>query len=46
MEYLTKTLEETIKKTAKSRKPKAIIIVYLYGMPAKMDEILAIFKKY
>ena len=31
---------------AKGKKPKAIIVVHLYGMPAKMDEILAIAKKY
>lgn len=28
------------------RKPRAIIVVHLYGMPAKMDEILAISEKY
>ena len=39
-------LEEAIKdRISKRKKPKAIIIVHLYGMPAKMDEILAIFKK-
>ncbi|MGJ1266070.1 DegT/DnrJ/EryC1/StrS family aminotransferase [Sphingobacterium spiritivorum] len=27
---------------AKGKKPKAIIVVHLYGMPAKMDEILTI----
>lgn len=27
---------------AKGKKPKAIIIVHLYGMPAKMDEIIAV----
>ncbi|MEO6490272.1 MAG: aminotransferase class I/II-fold pyridoxal phosphate-dependent enzyme [Ferruginibacter sp.] len=27
-------------------KPKAIIVVHLYGMPAKMQEIMAIAKKY
>jgi dTDP-4-amino-4,6-dideoxygalactose transaminase len=41
-------LEEAIvdrkKKTGKT--PKAIIIVHLYGMPARMDEILAISRKY
>lgn len=42
-----KALEEAIiERTAKSQKPKAIIVVHLYGMPAKMDEIMAISKKY
>ncbi|TCI91746.1 aminotransferase class I/II-fold pyridoxal phosphate-dependent enzyme [Tenacibaculum sp. M341] len=31
---------------SKGSKPKAIIVVHLYGMPAKMDEILNISKKY
>ncbi|MEN5086550.1 aminotransferase class I/II-fold pyridoxal phosphate-dependent enzyme [Sphingobacterium faecium] len=31
---------------AKGKKPKAIIVVHLYGMPAKMDEILAIANEY
>jgi dTDP-4-amino-4,6-dideoxygalactose transaminase len=36
-------LEEAIKdRIAKGRKPKAIIPVHLYGMPAKIDEIVAI----
>lgn len=41
-------LEEAIKdRIAKTgRKPKAIIPVYLYGMPAKIDEIMAIAEKY
>ena len=40
-------LEEAIKdRTAKGKKPKAIIVVHLYGMPAKMDEILEISNKY
>ena len=40
-------LEEAIKEgISKNKKPKAIIVVHLYGMPAKMDEILAISKKY
>lgn len=40
-------LEEAIKKLiSESKKPKAIIPVHLYGMPAKMDEIMAIADKY
>jgi len=40
-------LETAIKeRIAKGKKPKAIIIVHLYGMPAKMDEISEIAKKY
>lgn len=40
-------LEEAIKdRIAKGKKPKAIIPVHLYGMPAKMTEILAIAAKY
>ena len=41
-------LEEAIKdRTAKTgKKPKAIIVVYLYGMPAKIREILAVAEKY
>ncbi|MFT7900742.1 aminotransferase class I/II-fold pyridoxal phosphate-dependent enzyme [Tenacibaculum ascidiaceicola] len=40
-------LEEAIKdKIKKGKKPKAIIVVHLYGMPAKMDEIVALSKKY
>lgn len=33
-------------KNIPAKKPKAIIPVHLYGMPAKMDEILAVAKKY
>lgn len=29
-----------------NKKPKAIIVVHLYGMPSKMDEIIKIGKKY
>tara|TARA_R110001583_G_scaffold81330_1_gene217171 strand:+ start:316 stop:1440 length:1125 start_codon:yes stop_codon:yes gene_type:complete len=40
-------LEAAIKDSiAKGKKPKAIIVVHLYGMPAKMDEISAITAKY
>lgn len=36
-------LREAVKdRTAKGKKPKAIVAVNLYGMPAKMDEILAV----
>lgn len=43
-----KALEEAIKdRIAKTgNKPKAIIPVHLYGMPAKMNEIMAIAKQY
>jgi len=42
-----KLLEEAIKdRIAKGKKPKAIIPVHLYGMPAKMQEIMAIAKRY
>jgi len=40
-------LEEAIMdRIQKNKKPKAIIVVHLYGMPAKMGEIAAIAKKY
>lgn len=42
-----KALEEAIvDRIAHGKKPKAIIVVHLYGMPAKMDEILAVSEKY
>ena len=40
-------LEEAIKaRIAKGKKPKAIILVHLYGIPAKIDEIKSIADKY
>ncbi|MEJ8605886.1 aminotransferase class I/II-fold pyridoxal phosphate-dependent enzyme [Riemerella anatipestifer] len=40
-------LEDAIKdRIAKGKKPKAIIVVHLYGMPAKMDELMAVASKY
>jgi len=40
-------LESAIKdRIAKSKKPKAIIAVHLYGMPAEMNEIMKIADKY
>ena len=40
-------LEEAIKgRIAKGKKPKVIIIVHLYGMPAKIDELLEVAKRY
>lgn len=41
---LREAIEDRIRKTGK--KPKAIMPVHLYGMPAKMDEIMAISKEY
>ncbi len=43
-ELLDKAIADRIAKTG--RKPKAIIVVYLYGMPARIDEILAVGRKY
>lgn len=35
-----------IDRVSKGKTPKAIILVHLYGMPSKMDEIMIISKKY
>ena len=42
--FLEEAIKDRIAKTGK--KPKAIIPVHLYGMPAKMDEIMQISQKY
>ena len=43
-ELLEVAIKDRIAQTGK--KPKAIVPVYLYGMPAKLDEIMAIANKY
>jgi dTDP-4-amino-4,6-dideoxygalactose transaminase len=42
--FLREAIDDRIAKTG--RKPKAIIPVHLYGMPARMDEILTIADEY
>lgn len=40
-------LENAIKdRISKGKKPKAVIMVHLYGMPAKIEEITAVCRKY
>ncbi len=43
-ELLDRAIADRIKVTG--RKPKAIMVVYLYGMPAKIHEIMAVAEKY
>lgn len=43
-DLLEEAIKDRIVKTGK--KPKAIVPVYLYGMPAKIDEIMTIANKY
>lgn len=43
-QLLEEAIKDRIEKTG--RKPKAIIVVYLYGMPAKIQEIQAVAQKY
>ncbi|HMF72642.1 MAG TPA: aminotransferase class I/II-fold pyridoxal phosphate-dependent enzyme [Flavitalea sp.] len=43
-EYLETSIEDRFVKTGKL--PKAIIVVHLYGMPAQMDKIMSISRKY
>tara|TARA_R110002073_G_scaffold72537_1_gene177580 strand:- start:601405 stop:602517 length:1113 start_codon:yes stop_codon:yes gene_type:complete len=38
--------EAILERINKGKKPKAIVLVHLYGMPAKMDEIMTIAKKH
>ena len=42
-QYLEMAIKDKIRK---GKKPKAIIFVHLYGMPAKIDEIITIAQKY
>lgn len=42
-ELLKKAIEDQIKQ---GHRPKAVIVVHLYGMPARMDEILEITRHY
>lgn len=41
---LEEAIKDRISKTGK--KPKAIVLVYLYGMPGKIDELMAVARKY
>lgn len=43
-QLLDEAIADRVKTTGK--KPKAIIVVYLYGMPAKIDEILQVAQKW
>ena len=42
-ELLENAIQDRMARTGK--KPKAIVVVYLYGMPAKIDEIMAVANK-
>ena len=41
---MAKTIENRYRQTA--RLPKAIIVVHIYGMPAKMDEIMSVARRF
>ncbi len=41
--YLRQAIEQEV---AKGKKPKAIVVVHLYGMPCKIKEIMAISEEY
>lgn len=44
LEFLEEAIKDRIKK--KGRPPKAAIVVHLYGMPAKIDQIQLVCQKY
>ena len=46
LDEITVTFHPINDRIEKGKLPKAIIVVHLYGMPAKMDEILSIFSKF
>jgi len=43
-EYLEVSIQDRLSKTGKL--PKAIIVVHLYGMPAQMEKIMSVSRKY
>src|SRR5688572_4515252 len=43
-DLLEKAIEDRIRVTG--RKPSAIIMVHLYGMPARIDKIMSVARKY
>jgi dTDP-4-amino-4,6-dideoxygalactose transaminase len=43
-QLLEEAIEDRIRKT--SKKPKAIILVHLYGMPARIEELMAVARKF
>ncbi|MHA4842629.1 DegT/DnrJ/EryC1/StrS family aminotransferase [Flavitalea antarctica] len=43
-EYLETSISDRIQKTGKL--PKAILVVHLYGMPAQMDKIMSVARKF
>lgn len=46
LDRMEKTASEKNSPDSGGKKPKAIVVVHLYGMPAKMDRILEIGQKY
>jgi dTDP-4-amino-4,6-dideoxygalactose transaminase len=43
-DFLKTAIEDRMRKTGK--KPKAIVLVHLYGMPSRLDELMAISREY